>query len=51
MLLDGEKMSDELSGLIGRSVDLVSRPAIERSGNWIRRNEILESAYPIYAEK
>lgn len=50
-LIDGEKMSDELSGLIGRPVDLVSRRAIDRSDNWIRREEILGSAYPVYVER
>ena len=30
-------------------VDLVTRRAIERSGNWIRRQSILEEARPVYA--
>jgi len=30
-------MEEELSGILGRKVDLVSRRAIERSSNWIRR--------------
>ena len=50
-LIDDQKMSDELSTLIGRPVDLVSRRAIERSDNWIRRDEILGSAYSVYAER
>lgn len=47
-LFDHVRMEDELSSLIGRKVDLVSRPAVERSGNWIRRRAILESAKVVY---
>lgn len=39
----------DLSNLLGRSVDLVSRTAVENSRNWIRRKAILESARLIYA--
>ncbi|MBE3132120.1 MAG: nucleotidyltransferase domain-containing protein [Acidobacteria bacterium] len=49
-LLDETPMEEELSAIIGRPVDLVSRRAIERSHNWIRRKAILESARPIYVE-
>lgn len=45
-LLDHITMEQELSDLLGRPVDLVSRRAIERSTNWIRREAILESARP-----
>jgi len=45
-LLDHMAMEEELSGIIGRKVDLVSRRAVERSGNWIRREAILGSARP-----
>src|SRR5437868_14836516 len=48
-LFDAVAMKRELSGLLHRKVDLVSRRAIERSDNWIRRKEILDSAVPIYA--
>jgi uncharacterized protein len=41
---------DELEGLVGRSVDLVSRTAVERSRNHLRRRSILESARTIYEE-
>jgi hypothetical protein len=44
-------MEQELSDLVGRKVDLVSRRAIERSPNWIRRNAILTGAEPIYVER
>jgi hypothetical protein len=44
-LVDAE---DELSRLVGRKVDLVEREPIEKSRNWIRRNNILGSARTIY---
>ena len=46
-LIDHERMREELTGLVGRDVDLVSREGIERSANWIRRQTILESARPL----
>jgi len=46
-LFDHVAMQDELSGILGRKVDLVSRSAVERSENWIRRKAILESAVPL----
>lgn len=36
-LLDHVEMRDELMAMLGRSVDLVTRSAIERSRNYIRR--------------
>ncbi len=48
-LLDHVRMQDELSALVGRRVDLISRKGIERSRNYIRRRAILESARVIYA--
>ncbi|OGQ83402.1 MAG: nucleotidyltransferase [Deltaproteobacteria bacterium RIFOXYA12_FULL_58_15] len=45
-LFDHEAMRLELCTLLGREVDLVSKRAIERSANWIRRKAILESAVP-----
>jgi hypothetical protein len=45
-LLDHVAMEEELSGIVGRKVDLVSQRAIERSSNWIRRKTILENAEP-----
>jgi predicted nucleotidyltransferase len=43
-LLDHVTMEQELQRLFGRRVDLVSRRAVERSENWIRREAILGSA-------
>jgi predicted nucleotidyltransferase len=48
-LLEHVAMEQELSALLGRRVDLVSRRAVERSRNWIRRGAILGSAEPLYA--
>ena len=48
-LLDHIAMEAELSELLGRKVDLVSRRAVERSRNWIRRRSILSGAERIYA--
>ena len=50
-LLDHVAMEDELSAMLGRKVDLVSRRAIERSSNWIRRKAILETAEPLYVAR
>jgi len=48
-LLDHAVMERELAEIVGRPVDLVSRKAVERSHNWIRRKAILESARVLYA--
>jgi predicted nucleotidyltransferase len=48
-LLDHVRMQQELEALLGRSVDLVSKRAVERSHNWIRRREILDTAQVLYA--
>jgi predicted nucleotidyltransferase len=48
-LFDHSRMERELATLLGREVDLVSRSAVERSPNWIRREEILRTARTLYA--
>lgn len=48
-LFERGRMEQELSKLLGREVDLVSRASIEASPNWIRRREILDSARTLYA--
>jgi uncharacterized protein len=48
-LFDHLRMEMELRGILGREVDLVSRRAIERSANPIRREAILGSAVVLYA--
>jgi len=50
-LFDHVHMEDELSAMLGRKVDLVSRRAVEQSANWIRRRAILETAEPYYVER
>jgi len=49
-LLDHVQMQLELQQELGRAVDLVSKSAILRSENWIRREEILGTAQVIYSE-
>jgi predicted nucleotidyltransferase len=48
-LLDHVEMQEELKGLLGRNVDLLSRRGIERSRNALRRKAILDSAEVFYA--
>lgn len=50
-LLDHMAMEEELSAIFGRKVDLVSRKAIERSQNYIRRKAILETAQSYYVTR
>jgi len=49
-LLDHIRMQQELQAILQRDVDLVTRRAIERSQNWIRRKEILSTASIIFPE-
>lgn len=42
-------MKEELAELFGKEVDLLTKPSIEHSHNWLRRKEILDSAQVIYA--
>jgi uncharacterized protein len=43
------QMRDELQAIFDRKVDLIVKAAIERSENWLRCKNILESAQTIYA--
>lgn len=47
-LFEKMQMQQELSDLLNRNVDLVSRNAIEKSNNWLRRKNILDSAELVY---
>jgi predicted nucleotidyltransferase len=47
-LLDHVQMQLELQTLVGKDVDLLTRPALESSHNWIRKEEILGSAQVLY---
>ena len=48
-LLDHIQMELELEELLGRRVDLLSRRVVERSQNWIRRREILDTAEVVHS--
>lgn len=50
-LLDHVQMEEELASVCARPVDLVTRRGLERSRNWIRRREILDSAEVVYAAR
>jgi uncharacterized protein len=50
-LWDHVAMEDELSSILGRKADLISKRAIERSGNWIRKAEILSNAVPLDVQR
>ena len=50
-LLDHVRMEHELEALLGRKVDLLSRRSVERSRNWLRRKEILDTAEVVYASR
>jgi hypothetical protein len=43
------ELEADLSRLLNRPVDLVSRRAVEQSRNWIRRKAILDQAHLLYA--
>ena len=47
-LLDHVRIEQELAGLLGCKVDLLTKRAVERSSNWILRREILGTAEVIY---
>lgn len=47
-LWDLVDMEEELAGIVGRKIDLLTRDGVERSRNWIRRKAILETVEPIY---
>jgi uncharacterized protein len=49
--MDHVAMEEELAGIVGRKVDLVSQRAMERSSNWIRREAILEGAEPYFESR
>ncbi|HPC61969.1 MAG TPA: nucleotidyltransferase domain-containing protein [Verrucomicrobiota bacterium] len=49
-LLDRSRMRLELESLLGRSVDLLNRRALEKAVHQQRAAEILAQAQPVYAE-
>lgn len=50
-LFDHLRMEQELADLLGRKIDLFSKRAVERSHNWIRRQEILNTAEVVYESR
>ena len=48
---DTIQIKQELEALFDRKVDLIIKAAIARSKNWLRRQNILESAEVIYAKR
>jgi len=49
-LFDHAQMRQELQTLLQRSVDLISKRALERSQNWLLRQEILDTAQILFCE-
>ena len=47
-LLDHLRMEQELTALFNRKIDLFSKRAVEQNHNWIRRQEILNTAEVVY---
>ncbi|MEM9272735.1 MAG: nucleotidyltransferase family protein [Cyanobacteria bacterium P01_F01_bin.143] len=47
-LFDRVDMKDELTEIFGRKVDLVNKKGLERSQNYLRKNNILSSTKVIY---
>ena len=47
-LFDHLRMEEELSHLLNREIDLLSRQAVECSHNKLRRQEILNTAQVVY---
>ena len=48
-LFDHLQMQQELAKLLQRDVDLISKRALDRSGNWLRKQEILHTTQVIYS--
>ncbi|MCB0155206.1 MAG: nucleotidyltransferase family protein [Anaerolineae bacterium] len=47
-LFDLVHMRHELSQMLGRPVDILTKKSVEQNHNWLRKREILESAQVIY---
>ena len=50
-ILDLVTMQQELQQIVSRDVDLIEKRVIEKSENWIRRTEILNTAQVVYSKK
>ncbi|MGI0480223.1 nucleotidyltransferase family protein [Geminocystis sp. CENA526] len=49
-LLEKIRLKEKLEKMCDRTVDLVSKKAIDNSSNWLKKQEILNSAEVIYRE-
>ncbi len=49
-LLDHVRMEAEMARLIDRPVDMLTRRAVEKSYNWLLKQEILQSAQVLYSQ-
>ena len=47
-LFDLAEMQEELEGIFGHEVDLVTRRGVESSRNYLRREAILSAAKPVH---
>jgi len=47
-LFDHLQMEKELSDSLGRKVDILTKRSVERSPNWLLRDEILSTAEVVY---
>ncbi|MDJ0658114.1 MAG: nucleotidyltransferase domain-containing protein [Crocosphaera sp.] len=50
-LLDLETLEQQFATLLKRPVDVVTKKAIEKSDNWIRRRNILDNNEVIYVKR
>jgi predicted nucleotidyltransferase len=44
-------MAEDLGRLLGRKVDLLERARVEQMENWIKRQNILSTATPVYEHR
>jgi predicted nucleotidyltransferase len=50
-LLDHVRMEQELAAIFGHQVHLLTRRSVEQSHNWIRRQQILDTAEVVYESR
>ena len=48
---DLDAIEEQLSKLFNRSVDVVTKKAVEQSHNWIRKQNILDNSQVIYEQR
>lgn len=49
-LFDFVDIKQNLEAILGREVDLLTKKSVEKSENWIRRQEILDKAQLLYVQ-